>query len=388
MGVRPRPALCRVNAAALASVCGTLHRLRDLNLAGKSTTGLLRCDSAGQHAAALTPAASVLIPPAVTTKGACRYVSFDSGRLDTTGMLPLSSECRYPRHCHASRHCLSHLPCPALPAPFFLPAGNSQLDAAALQHLQQLTLLSGLTVSSSSLNNQDLSAICSALPQLRHLDAGNNRITKADPLTALVSLTSLILSRNPLQLNCSKVLAGLPLQSLVLFSAAPARATSHLSGGSLTQQLTSLTLGADPSLFPEGTDESLQLAKTRTVGALFGALAEAGRLRVLSVPCTGLGDAQGKLLHKLGGSLQALNVRCGRRLQEGPGVCQVSQGLAVAAAFLRWPMGCSVDLNTPATPQVSQTARVSAHVFAGCAGTLLGWLWVLVCVCFVAATTA
>lgn len=269
-------------------------------------------------------------------------------------MKPACSLCRpsvdiYPRHCHASRHCLSHLlPCARLfPAPFFLlPAGNSQLDAAALQHLQQLTLLSGLTVSSSSLNNQDLSAICSALPQLRHLDAGNNRITKADPLTALVSLTSLVLSRNPLQLNCSKVLAGMPLQSLVLFSAAPARATSHLSGGALTQQLTSLTLGADPSLFPEGTDESLQLAKTRTVGALFGALAEAGRLRMLSVPCTGLGDAQAKLLHKLGSSLQTLNVRCGRSLQEGPGVCQVSQGLAVAAAFLRWPMGCFVNLNT------------------------------------------
>jgi hypothetical protein len=106
------------------------------------------------------------------------------------------------------------------------------------------------------------------------------------------------------------VLAGLPLQSLVLFDAAPARATSHLSGRALTKHLTSLTLGSDPSLFPEGTEESLQLAKTRTVGALFGALAEAGRLRVLSVPCTGLGDAQGKLLQKLGGSLQTLNVRC------------------------------------------------------------------------------
>jgi hypothetical protein len=188
-------------------------------------------------------------------------------------------------------------------------AGNGQLDASALQHLQQLTVLSHLTVSSSSLSNQDLSAICSALPQLQYLDAGNNRITKADPLTALVSLTSLNLSRNPLQLNCSKVFATMPLQSLVLFDAAPARAISHLAGAALTQQVTALTLGQDPSLNTEGTDGSLQLAKTRTCGTLFGALAEAGRLRVLSVPCTGLGDAQGKLLSKLGASLQVLNVR-------------------------------------------------------------------------------
>lgn len=189
------------------------------------------------------------------------------------------------------------------------PAGNGQLNAAALQHLQQLTVLSRLTVSSSALNNQDLSAVCSALPQLQYLDAGNNRITKADPLTALVSLTSLNLSRNPLQLNCSKILAGMPLQNLALFDAAPARAISHLAGAALTQHLTSLTLGSDPSTNPEGSDESLQLAKTRTCGVLFGALAEAGKLQVLSVPCTGLGDAQAKLLSKLGASLQVLNVR-------------------------------------------------------------------------------
>jgi hypothetical protein len=188
-------------------------------------------------------------------------------------------------------------------------AGNGQLDASALQHLQQLTVLSHLTVSSSSLGNHDLSAVCSALPQLQYLDAGNNRITKADPLTALVSLTSLNLSRNPLQLNCSKLIATMPLQSLVLFDAAPARAISHLAGATLAQHLTALTLGQDPSLNPEGADESLQLAKTRACKALFGALAEVGRLRVLSVPCTGLGDAQGKLLSKLGASLQVLNVR-------------------------------------------------------------------------------
>lgn len=193
----------------------------------------------------------------------------------------------------------------------FVFAGNGQLDASALQHLQQLTVLSRLTVSSSNLSNQDLSAICSALPQLQYLDAGNNRITKADPLTALVSLTSLNLSRNPLQLNCSKVFAAMPLQTLVLFDSAPARAISHLAGSALTQQLLALTLGQDPSLNPEGSDESLQLAKTRTCGALFGALAEAGRLRVLSVPCTGLGDAQGKLLSRLGASLQVLNMRWG-----------------------------------------------------------------------------
>lgn len=33
--------------------------------------------------------------------------------------------------------------------------------------------------------------------------------------------------------------------------------------------------------------------------------------QVLSVPCTGLGDAQAKLLSKLGGSLQVLNIRWG-----------------------------------------------------------------------------
>jgi Leucine-rich repeat (LRR) protein len=184
------------------------------------------------------------------------------------------------------------------------------LDAAALQPLQQLSLLSSLTMSSCSLHNQDMAAIAAALPQLQALDASNNRISKAEPLTGLVSLTCLNLSRNPLQLNSSKVLAGLPLQSLALFDAAPARGVSHLAGAVLTQHLTSLTLGSDPSLNPEGTDEALQLSKTRTCSTLFGALAESERLQVLSVPCTGLGDAQGKLLGKLGASLQALNIRC------------------------------------------------------------------------------
>lgn len=189
-------------------------------------------------------------------------------------------------------------------------AGNGHLDAAGLQHLQSLSVLSHLTISSSSLGNADLSAVCSALPQLQVLDTSNNRITKAEPLSALVSLTSLTLSRNPLQLNCSKVLAGLPLQHLVLFDAAPARAVAALANSSkLTQHLTSLTLGADPSMHAEGSDEGLQLSKTRTCSNLFGSLAEAARLRVLSVPCTGLGDAQAKLLGKLGGSLQVLNVR-------------------------------------------------------------------------------
>jgi Leucine-rich repeat (LRR) protein len=110
-----------------------------------------------------------------------------------------------------------------------------------------------------------MAAICSALPQLQVLDAGNNRLTKAEPLTGLVSLTSLVLSRNPLQLNCSKVFAALPLQNLVLFDAVPARAVSHLAGSVLTQQLTALTLGSDPSTHPEGAeDDSLQLSKTRT----------------------------------------------------------------------------------------------------------------------------
>lgn len=109
-----------------------------------------------------------------------------------------------------------------------------------------------------------MAAICTALPQLQILDAHNNRLNKADPLTGLVSLTSLNLNRNPLQLNCSKVFAGLPLQNLVLFDAAPARAISHLAGSVLTQQLTSLALGSDPSTNPEGSDDSLQLAKTRT----------------------------------------------------------------------------------------------------------------------------
>ena len=167
--------------------------------------------------------------------------------------------------------------------PSCCPVGNGHLDAAALQHLQSLTVLSRLTISSSSLTNADLTAVCSALPQLQSLDAGNNRITKADTLTGLVSLTSLNLSRNPLQLNCSKVLAALPLQALALFDAVPARAVSQLAGSAgsvLTQQLTSLTLGADPTTNAEGTDEGLQLAKTRTCGVLFGALAEAARLQV------------------------------------------------------------------------------------------------------------
>lgn len=189
------------------------------------------------------------------------------------------------------------------------PAGNPGFDAASLQQLHHLTALSALTISSSSLCNQGLAAIAAALPQLQVLDAANNRVSKVDALSGLLSLTSLNFSRNPLQLNCSKVLAGLPLQSLALFDAAPARAVSHLAGRSLTAHVTSLTLGSDPSLNPEGTEDALQLSKTRTCSMLFGALAEAGKLQVLSVPCTGLGDPQGKMLGKLGPTLKVLNVR-------------------------------------------------------------------------------
>lgn len=113
--------------------------------------------------------------------------------------------------------------------------------------------------------------------------------------------------------------AGLPLQQLALFDAVPPRAVAHLAaagggcGGSsssiLTQQLTALTLGSDPSTHNEGLEEDLQLSKTRTVNTLFGALAEPpGRLQVLSVPCTGLCDAQAKVLAKLGSGLRVLNV--------------------------------------------------------------------------------
>jgi Leucine-rich repeat (LRR) protein len=37
------------------------------------------------------------------------------------------------------------------------------------------------------------------------LDAAGNKISKVDAVTALTGLTSLTLSRNPLQLSCSKV---------------------------------------------------------------------------------------------------------------------------------------------------------------------------------------
>jgi hypothetical protein len=77
----------------------------------------------------------------------------------------------------------------------------------------------------------------------------------------------------------------------------------------LAQHLTSLTLGADPSLNPEGSSANLLLSKTRAVSSLVSGVAEAGKLAMLAVPCTGLTDAGGKLLGKLGASLVHLNLR-------------------------------------------------------------------------------
>eukprot|EP00775_Hariotina_reticulata_P011075 gene11075-11231_t len=122
----------------------------------------------------------------------------------------------------------------------------------------------------------------------------------------MVCLTSLALSRNPLQINSTQVLAGLAtLHELVLFDAVPAKAVTALTG--LAASLTSLTLGGDPGLHTEGA-KNLQLEKTRTCSTLFKGLADACKLKSLAVPCTGLGDAQAKLLGTLGSYLTALNI--------------------------------------------------------------------------------
>lgn len=141
------------------------------------------------------------------------------------------------------------------------------------------------------------------------LDVANNKISKLDPVPALVGLTSLHIGRNPLQQSSTKVLAaaGLSkLQELVLFDAASAKTVAALAG--LAASLTSLTLGCDPGTTSDDAT-NLPLSKTRTCSALFTALAEAGKLQAFAAPCTGLGDAQAKLLARFKGrALVSLNL--------------------------------------------------------------------------------
>lgn len=87
-------------------------------------------------------------------------------------------------------------------------AGNVSFSANTLQELHQLSALTSLHTSNNALHNAGLAVVASALPQLLVLDAGGNKISKADALTAMTSLTSLTLSRNPLQISSTKALAG------------------------------------------------------------------------------------------------------------------------------------------------------------------------------------
>ncbi|WIA09597.1 hypothetical protein OEZ85_008989 [Tetradesmus obliquus] len=180
-------------------------------------------------------------------------------------------------------------------------SGNIKFAPATLQQLQSLTSLTSLHASSTGLCNQGLAALAHSLQgaPLRVLDAAGNKVSKVDAVTALSGLTSLTLSRNPLQLACSKVLASsLPqLQELILFDALSAKAVGALAG--LAPSLTCLTLGCDPGTTAHDAP-NLPLSKTRTCSALFSAFAEAGNLQVLSVPCAGLGDAQAKMLARFG----------------------------------------------------------------------------------------
>ncbi|KAF6260338.1 hypothetical protein COO60DRAFT_899326 [Scenedesmus sp. NREL 46B-D3] len=106
-------------------------------------------------------------------------------------------------------------------------SGNIKFAPATLQQLQRLTSLTSLQASTTGLCNQGLAALANGLASapLRVLDAAGNKISKVDAITALTGLTSLTLSRNPLQLACSKVLASsLPhLQELVVFDAVSAK---------------------------------------------------------------------------------------------------------------------------------------------------------------------
>eukprot|EP00878_Enallax_costatus_P012512 GHUV01013067.1.p1 GENE.GHUV01013067.1~~GHUV01013067.1.p1 ORF type:complete len:679 (+),score=139.93 GHUV01013067.1:231-2267(+) len=188
--------------------------------------------------------------------------------------------------------------------------GNVRFSPSALQSLSQLKTLSSIQLGSNTICNQGLAAIAAALPQLASLDLSNNKIHKTDALTGFVQLTSLALSRNPLQLGCAKVVAGLVgLQELVMFDAVAAKSVVQLTG--LAGSLTSLTIGLDPSVNLDDT-ASPPLAKTRTCTALFGALAVAGKLAVLSVPCCGIDDAGAKALGRFGSCITALNLSYNR----------------------------------------------------------------------------
>lgn len=123
--------------------------------------------------------------------------------------------------------------------------GNMCFTPSALQNLSQLRNLSSIQLGSNTLCNLGLAATAAALPQLAVLGVGNNRIHKTDALTGFVKLTNLVLSRNPLQLGCAKVVAGLTgLQELVMFDAVAAKSVVQLTG--LAGSLTSLTIGLDP----------------------------------------------------------------------------------------------------------------------------------------------
>jgi Leucine-rich repeat (LRR) protein len=95
-------------------------------------------------------------------------------------------------------------------------AGNLQFATSALQQLHLLTRLSHLDISNTKLQNNGLAAVVAALPQLLLLNASSNKISKTDTLAGMVCLTSLALSRNPLQINSTKVLAGEPGQHMHL----------------------------------------------------------------------------------------------------------------------------------------------------------------------------
>jgi hypothetical protein len=86
-------------------------------------------------------------------------------------------------------------------------SGNIKFAPATLQQLQSLTSLTSLHASTTGLCNQGLAALAHSLQAapLRVLDAAGNKISKVDAVTALTGLASLTLSRNPLQLACSKV---------------------------------------------------------------------------------------------------------------------------------------------------------------------------------------
>ncbi|KAF8073181.1 hypothetical protein HT031_000842 [Scenedesmus sp. PABB004] len=169
--------------------------------------------------------------------------------------------------------------------------------------------------------------------RLEALNVAGNRLSKAEPLAALLHLSSVVLSRNPLQLSAGRVLAGLPeLRELVLFEAlASPKGVAPLSA---LAAVTSLTLGADPALHPEGeAGAKLALAGARGAGKLLAGLAAGGRLGSLAAPCSGLDDGGARALGRLGGSLVHLNLgynpisAAGLRVEQAAVLAAVAAGL-------------------------------------------------------------